>query len=139
MENSSKIVLRSRLPDFMRKVQIRLGMSVVMSVMPSTFDRSPRTEAAQPPHVMPGSLRVTRVVFAVSVAAPSLGAASAAGAAAGGCGVLVLGGDGGAVCVPHPTRAASTRAAMPIRVCMVFSKRKRFRKLPPPGDPGRLA
>jgi hypothetical protein len=41
--------------------------------------------------------------------------------------------------VPHPTRAASTRAAMPIRVCMVFSKRKRFRKLPPPGDPGRLA
>ena len=32
-----------------------------MSVIPSIFSKSPRTEAAQPPHVMFGTLRLTSV------------------------------------------------------------------------------
>ena len=36
-------------------------MSVLMSVIPSIFARSPRTEAAQPPHVMFGTLSDTRI------------------------------------------------------------------------------
>jgi len=50
-----------------------------MSMTPSIFSRSPRTEAAQPPHVIFGTFRVTSVN---SVAAGSFGPLRVAGAVA---------------------------------------------------------
>ncbi len=76
--------------------------------MPETFAKSPRTEAAQPAHVMPGNFSVTCTVSLESAVGASEGAGvdSGADAAPDSAGAEAL---GGVVCAWQPTSAVNTR------------------------------
>lgn len=65
--NLSSVAFRSRFLFFNLKVHKRVEVSVCMSLTPSTLVRSLRTEAAQPPHVMPGRLRTTSSIPSLSM------------------------------------------------------------------------
>ncbi len=66
-ENAINFSFNSASALGMRNVHVRVVVSGLISAIPSIADNSPRTEAAQPPHVMNGSLSLTRVIEASSV------------------------------------------------------------------------
>ena len=122
--NSSNFAFKSATSLVTLNSQLVAEVSVLISLTPSIFAKSPRTEAAQPPHVMLGTESLTNTKLLGSAACPAVSelAATAGGVVGAVCEVFCSSflGVAGAAPWSQPDSPIKPETSNPARIAFFF-------------------